>query len=41
LSLNEVDAVLFEIGLALAFVKLEHGIKSIPFLRYQRGFKCN
>ncbi|MGK2925417.1 MAG: hypothetical protein ACSLE2_07330 [Lysobacterales bacterium] len=31
LSLNEVDAVLLEIGLALGFVKLKHGIKSMPF----------
>ena len=32
LSFDEVDAVFYKVGLPLEFVKLKHGIESIPFL---------
>jgi hypothetical protein len=37
LGFNEIDTVFFEIGMALGFVELKHGIKSIPFCNLARN----
>jgi hypothetical protein len=37
LSFNEINAVFLEVGLALGFVKLKRGIKSIPFCNLPRN----
>jgi hypothetical protein len=37
LSFNEINAVLVEVGLALGFVELKHGIQIIPFLNPPRS----